>query len=106
MILNERVCLLFLVTVVITLNSVKCDNNSTKVVIIGGGITGITAASQLFKQGYTNVTILEAESRIGGRIKTQKVDDKYLELGIDMDTYRFGLTSIEIEAFNYLFIFY
>ena len=36
-------------------------------VIIGGGISGVTAAEELIKQGYT-VKILEKEPRLGGKI--------------------------------------
>ena len=39
-----------------------------KVVIIGAGISGLAAASDLAKAGFRDVTILEASNRIGGRI--------------------------------------
>lgn len=39
-----------------------------KIVIIGAGASGIAAASKLLENGYQNVTILEAENRIGGRV--------------------------------------
>ena len=41
-----------------------------KIVIIGAGIAGISAAKILFDHGMRNVTILEATNRIGGRIHT------------------------------------
>lgn len=44
-----------------------------KIVIIGAGPSGLAAASKLFDNGYTNVTILEAENRIGGRVHTTKL---------------------------------
>lgn len=52
---------------------VSCENNTIenpRVVIIGAGAAGIAAASKLFVNGFTNITILEAEDRIGGRIYT------------------------------------
>lgn len=39
-----------------------------KVVIIGAGIAGLAAASDLGKAGFADVTILEASNRVGGRI--------------------------------------
>ena len=39
------------------------------IIVIGAGISGITAASELTQKG-ANVTILEANNYIGGRIKT------------------------------------
>lgn len=46
----------------------KTDN--TKIVIIGCGISGISAAHRLVKSGFRHVRILEATGRSGGRIKT------------------------------------
>jgi len=52
-----------------------------KIVIIGAGIAGISAAESLLKHGFTNVKILEGEDRIGGRIHTQKYGDASIEMG-------------------------
>ena len=38
------------------------------VIIIGAGITGLHAA-QLLKQQYPDLLVVEAQDRIGGRIK-------------------------------------
>lgn len=42
------------------------------VIIIGAGAAGLAAASRLVEKGLnpTEITILEAENRIGGRIHT------------------------------------
>ena len=40
------------------------------VLIIGAGISGLSAAVELKKQGITNVVILEARDRVGGRAHT------------------------------------
>ena len=37
----------------------------SKVVIIGAGISGLSAASELVQNGVTDVIILEARDRIG-----------------------------------------
>ena len=47
----------------------SADLPSKKVIVIGSGIAGMTAAELLLNNGY-KVTILEARERIGGRIYT------------------------------------
>lgn len=42
--------------------------NRNKVIIIGAGMAGLSAANHLLKNGLTDFKILEARSRIGGRI--------------------------------------
>ena len=44
------------------------------VAIIGGGISGMTAAMRLKDAGFRNVTVYEAGDRIGGRTYTRKND--------------------------------
>ncbi|NXT44629.1 OXLA oxidase, partial [Pelecanoides urinatrix] len=53
-----------------------------KVVIIGAGISGLTAAKLLRDAGH-RVTILETSNRVGGRIMTYRPEgqDWYVELG-------------------------
>jgi hypothetical protein len=41
--------------------------NVAKVCVVGAGLSGLTAAFQLQKKGYTNVTVIEKESRVGGK---------------------------------------
>src|SRR5688572_18829391 len=53
------------------------------IMIIGGGISGLTAAKRLLELGH-QVTILEADHRLGGRIQT--VQGKFsqpVELGAE-----------------------
>jgi len=42
----------------------------SKYIIIGAGLSGLTAAHQLLKNGETDILILESRDRIGGRICT------------------------------------
>ena len=46
--------------------------NMVEIVIIGAGASGLAAASRLFERGINpaQITILEAENRIGGRVHT------------------------------------
>ena len=46
------------------------------VIIMGAGISGISAAQQLLNKGITNILIIEAQDYVGGRIKTIEFDDK------------------------------
>ena len=53
--------------------------NKCKVLIIGAGMAGLSAANHLIKNGFDSFKILEARNRVGGRIvsidlgKQQKV---------------------------------
>src|SRR4030065_2734690 len=51
-----------------------------KVIVIGGGISGLTTASGLQQYGL-DVTILEKEKRPGGSIRTEKQNAYLLECG-------------------------
>lgn len=54
---------------------------SVSVVVIGSGISGFTSAVKLIENGFSNVTVLEAENRIGGRIFTTEFSDGLVDLG-------------------------
>ncbi len=47
----------------------KNDLSSKNVIVLGAGISGLVAASELMAAGH-NVTIIEASQRVGGRIRT------------------------------------
>ena len=61
---------------------VKSDKtcNNAEIVIIGAGPSGIAASSKLFENGFCNVTILEAEDRIGGRVYTAGFGNQILNI--------------------------
>ncbi|KAF5272013.1 hypothetical protein FQR65_LT04994 [Abscondita terminalis] len=58
-----------------------CAKSGPKVIVVGAGASGIAAATRLLKNGIDDVTILEAENRIGGRINSVKFGDAYVDLG-------------------------
>ncbi|OGT70250.1 MAG: hypothetical protein A3H44_00970 [Gammaproteobacteria bacterium RIFCSPLOWO2_02_FULL_57_10] len=58
----------------------RLSNQSRKVVILGGGISGLTVAYELGKAGY-DCTILEASHRCGGRIFTVRAGTLIDEIG-------------------------
>ncbi|XP_031773842.1 spermine oxidase isoform X1 [Apis florea] len=54
---------------------------NTKIIIIGAGAAGISAAARLIEKGLENIIILEGKDRIGGRIHTVEFSDNVVELG-------------------------
>ncbi|KAG6034763.1 hypothetical protein E4U41_006401 [Claviceps citrina] len=57
-----------------------------KIAIVGAGLSGLTTYLLLHQAGFTNVQVLEASNRLGGRVHTQYLtggpqDYSYQELG-------------------------
>ncbi|XP_059145295.1 protein anon-37Cs-like [Physella acuta] len=70
-----------------------------KILIIGGGMAGLSAANRLLALGYRNVKILEASNRLGGRIKRfdfGKNSHDFVELGVE--TFLAGSSSSSIDS--------
>ena len=58
---------------------------SARVVIVGGGIAGLTALEQLTRIAPTiDVVLLEAADRLGGHIRTEHSDGYVMEVGPDV----------------------
>lgn len=55
--------------------------NQPKIIIVGAGLAGLSAAMRLMENGFTNIIILEAENRVGGRIYSEKFAGGYIDLG-------------------------
>jgi len=47
------------------------------IVVIGAGISGLSCAHHLIKNGIKNIKILDAKDRIGGRVHTVRPDEKF-----------------------------
>ncbi|MPC17233.1 L-amino-acid oxidase [Portunus trituberculatus] len=45
-----------------------------EVVVIGGGVAGLTAINTFLDHNVTDVVLLEAQDRLGGRVKTHRQD--------------------------------
>lgn len=52
-----------------------------KVIIVGGGLSGLTTAYYLLKKGNFEVQIIEAKERLGGRVYTPIVDGNSIDVG-------------------------
>ncbi|KAL6569918.1 polyamine oxidase1, flavin-containing amine oxidoreductase [Orobanche minor] len=57
-------------------NPTRCS-----VIIVGAGISGITAARLLAENGVDDVLVLEAADRIGGRIRKEQFGGVTVEIG-------------------------
>ncbi|KAK7078933.1 hypothetical protein SK128_020192 [Halocaridina rubra] len=61
----------------------KSSAEEVGVVIVGGGVAGLTAAKTLIENDYTNLLILEADNRIGGRVRTIREGSVLVEEGAE-----------------------
>lgn len=88
-----RIAFLFCLLFTNNLKMCACESNDTvtnktvtithpRIVIVGAGPSGIAAAAKLLENGFKNVTILEAEDRIGGRVYTSKIGILYVAFNI------------------------
>ena len=80
---------------------------SERIIIIGGGASGLAAASKLYQNGFENVTILEANERLGGRMYslptsmlTRNDQNGYLEMGAQWIHGQIGSPSYKIAFEN------
>ena len=46
------------------------------VLIVGSGFAGAAAAQRLAENGVTDIVVLEARDRVGGRVHTHWLDNK------------------------------
>lgn len=60
------------------------EDKNLSICIIGGGISGVSAAHFLQKKGYKQITLLEKTERVGGKCHTIKYRGKTYEMGTIM----------------------
>jgi monoamine oxidase len=63
-----------------TLTRPLSSKTDSKIVVVGAGLAGLTAAYRLQEQGYA-VQVYEARHRPGGRVLSVKMGESYEELG-------------------------
>ncbi|KAF2349057.1 Amine oxidase [Trinorchestia longiramus] len=57
------------------------DDSYHRVIILGAGVAGLSAANYLLKNNFSDFIILEARNRIGGRVVAIDIEGCHLELG-------------------------
>jgi len=65
------------------------DPGGKRVLVLGAGLAGLTAAMELHKAGYA-VEVLEYNDRVGGRSWTIRGGDRFTELGGEEQTCEFA----------------
>lgn len=53
-------------------HSDTCSEHDAEVLILGGGMTGVSAANRLQELGITDFILLEAQDRLGGRMRVEE----------------------------------
>ena len=64
-----------------------------KVAILGSGVAGLVAALELAARGWP-VTIYERADRIGGKIRSEKINGRSLDVGPTVLTMRWVIEQI------------
>lgn len=72
------------------------------VLVIGAGLSGLAAANQLVSRGFTNVRVIEARNRIGGRILTDRSTGYPIDLGASWVQYANDPTNPLLGMLNQL----
>lgn len=58
------------------------QGSRSHVAVVGGGIAGLAAADTLVRGG-ARVTLLEADARLGGKIRSETIDGQTIEVGAE-----------------------
>ncbi|XP_064539148.1 protein anon-37Cs [Drosophila montana] len=62
-------------------HNLESAKRNAQIVIIGGGLAGLSAAKHLLSNGFHSTLVLEATERYGGRINSKRFGDTFCELG-------------------------
>ncbi|KAL2641753.1 hypothetical protein R1flu_009340 [Riccia fluitans] len=54
---------------------------STRIAVVGGGPSGLSAALALTRLGYKNVTLLEQDATVGGMCRSELIEGRVYDLG-------------------------
>ena len=60
---------------ILTFHLSLSDEKIYDVIVVGGGVSGLSTGVHLFDQGIQNILLIEADNRLGGRINTINYGD-------------------------------
>lgn len=63
---------------------------TTRVVVIGAGAAGLSAAMRCKERGFRDVTVLEREANVGGKCRSFTHEGRVYDLGANLTTPRYG----------------
>ena len=63
------------------------------IAVVGGGVAGLSAAYQLQKHGYKDVTVFEKEGAVGGKVYSYFYEGRPYELGAVWTTSEYKVTN-------------
>jgi hypothetical protein len=65
------------------------DGSDRRICIVGAGASGLSAARELHRRGYRRITLLERNSRVGGKCWTIEYEGRAYELGAGGLTHKY-----------------
>lgn len=68
--INFPIKILTFFTVLLVAVNMEKDVKDSRVVVVGGGVAGLKAISELTNENFKNIVLLEAEPKLCGRIKS------------------------------------
>ncbi len=77
------------------------DAQAPRVVVVGGGLAGLTCAARLAEAGAV-VTVVERRETVGGRVRTDEVDGYLLDRGFQVlfPAYPAAQTELDLDALD------
>ena len=78
--MSKKFFIIVILAIIIIANA-KSVKKNPKIIIVGAGLSGLTAAVKLIENGFDDIMILEAENRIGGRIHSVEFNEGFVDLG-------------------------
>lgn len=69
------------VLIIYGINANDIKQNTYDVIILGGGVSGLAALNNLIQNGINNILLIEANTKVGGRLKTDIFNGQKINIG-------------------------